>query len=134
MLSKVVITTFTFSILDSIIFYSILSLLEEDGRIYRAVLGKSMFPLKDTTDEIIQGINNSSPSKAQKTVLPYSTPTKRRSNAIDSPFRNSYSSSPLPFEAQMILTSPRKPLRYISKHPYKVLDAPDLQVYCRIMW
>ena len=104
--------------------------LEEDGRIYRAVLGKSMFPLKDTTDEIIRRINNSSPSKVQKTVLPYSTPTKRRSNAIDSPFRNSYSSSPLPFEAQMILTSPRKPLRYISKHPYKVLDAPDLQVYC----
>ncbi|GES85943.1 fizzy-related protein homolog [Rhizophagus clarus] len=100
---------------------------EEDGRIYRAVLGKSMFPLKDTTDEIIRRINNSSPSKVQKTVLPYSTPTKRRSNAIDSPFRNSYSSSPLPFEAQMILTSPRKPLRYISKHPYKVLDAPDLQ-------
>ncbi|CAI2181254.1 8836_t:CDS:2 [Funneliformis geosporum] len=99
---------------------------EEDGRIYRAVLGKSMFPLKNTTDEIIRRINNS-PSKVQKTVLPYSTPTKQHSNAIDSPFRNSYSSSPLPFEAQMILTSPRKPLRYISKHPYKVLDAPDLQ-------
>ena len=37
-----------------------------------------------------------------------------------------YSLSPIHFDSQKILQSPRKQPRHVSKVPYKVLDAPDL--------
>ncbi|CAG8748220.1 13758_t:CDS:2, partial [Acaulospora morrowiae] len=99
---------------------------EEEGRLYRAVVGQAMMPLRETTDDIIRRLN-STPTKSPKKLLSFSSPTKQRNYFFDSPVKNSYNSSPLPLEAQLILTSPRKPPRYISKTPYKVLDAPDLQ-------
>ncbi|CAG8479234.1 9918_t:CDS:10 [Acaulospora colombiana] len=99
---------------------------EEEGRLYRAVVGQAMMPLRETTDDIIRRLN-STPTRSPKKLLSFSSPTKQRSYFFDSPVKNSYNSSPLPLEAQLILTSPRKPPRYISKTPYKVLDAPDLQ-------
>jgi cell division cycle 20-like protein 1 (cofactor of APC complex) len=45
----------------------------------------------------------------------------------DSPTFDRYSSTPLCIESQRLLQSPRKVPRHISKAPYKVLDAPDLQ-------
>ncbi|CAG8441225.1 6974_t:CDS:2 [Diversispora eburnea] len=99
---------------------------EEEGRLYRAVVGQAMMPLRETTDDIIRRLN-STPTKSPKRLLSFSTPTKQHNNFFDSPVKNSYNSSPLPLEAQMILTSPRKSPRYISRSPYKVLDAPDLQ-------
>lgn len=38
-----------------------------------------------------------------------------------------YSLSPVSCESQKLLRSPRKTARKISKIPYKVLDAPELQ-------
>ena len=38
-----------------------------------------------------------------------------------------YSLSPIRYDSQRILETPRKQPRYVSKVPYKVLDAPDLQ-------
>ncbi|KAJ5377328.1 WD repeat-containing protein srw1 [Penicillium cataractarum] len=38
-----------------------------------------------------------------------------------------YSTSPIRYESQRILETPRKQPRYINKVPFKVLDAPDLQ-------
>lgn len=37
-----------------------------------------------------------------------------------------YSLSPMRIDSQRMLLSPRKPQRFVSKAPYKVLDAPDL--------
>lgn len=101
--------------------------LEEENRLYRAVVGQAMSPLRETTDDIIHRLN-STPTKSSKRLLSFSTPTKERNYFFDSPVKRDYNSSPLPLEAQLILTSPRKPPRYISRTPYKVLDAPDLQV------
>nr|CAG8471669.1 12265_t:CDS:2 [Entrophospora candida] len=111
---------------------------EEDGRIYRAVLARAMIPFRDTTEEILRTFNSSTQITSPSNLQCYRTPTKKNSvNIIDSPFRNSYSLTspfrnaysltPLPLEAQVILTGPRKTPRYISRFPYKVLDAPDLQ-------
>ncbi|CAG8783846.1 15976_t:CDS:2 [Dentiscutata erythropus] len=99
---------------------------EEENRLYRAVVGQAMLPLRETTDDIIHRLN-STPTKSSKRLLSFSTPTKERTYFFDSPVKSDYNSSPLPLEAQLILTSPRKPPRYISRTPYKVLDAPDLQ-------
>ena len=38
-----------------------------------------------------------------------------------------YSLSPIRYDSQRILETPRKPPRYVNKVPFKVLDAPDLQ-------
>lgn len=48
----------------------------------------------------------------------------------ESPLRvqsSPYSMSPISFKSQQLLKSPRKPLRRVPRHPYKVLDAPELQ-------
>lgn len=37
-----------------------------------------------------------------------------------------YSGSPIRADSQRLLQNPRKPMRYVSKVPYKVLDAPEL--------
>ncbi|CAG8759428.1 6157_t:CDS:2, partial [Racocetra fulgida] len=96
-----------------------LSVIEEEAQ-------QAMLPLRETTDDIIHRLN-STPTKSSKRLLSFSTPTKERNYFFDSPVKRDYNSSPLPLEAQLILTSPRKPPRYISRTPYKVLDAPDLQ-------
>ncbi|WFD03318.1 substrate-specific activator of APC-dependent proteolysis [Malassezia obtusa] len=44
----------------------------------------------------------------------------------DSPVHTAYSTSPVKPESQRILMNARKPVRSISKVPYKVLDAPEL--------
>lgn len=45
---------------------------------------------------------------------------------LDDPTHPAYSLSPITSVSQNILLSPRKPTRYISKGPFKVLDAPEL--------
>ncbi|CAG8549524.1 4862_t:CDS:2 [Ambispora gerdemannii] len=99
---------------------------EEDDRIYRAVLESTMFPYKDTNDDIIRRINSASNSPS-KGLLTYRSPSRKHHRSIDTPYRDAYSVSPLTWPAQQLMTSPRKPPRYISKFPYKVLDAPELQ-------
>ncbi len=61
---------------------------------------------------------------------------------LDDMLHEKYSLSPIGKESQRLLMSPRKSVRFISKTPFKVLDAPDLAVrvslwfYIRIelMW
>ncbi|CAG8506617.1 35472_t:CDS:2 [Gigaspora margarita] len=93
-----------------------LSVIEEEAQ--QAVVGQAMLPLRETTDDIIHRLN-STPTKSSKRLLSFSTPTKERTYFFDSPVKSDYNSSPLPLEAQLILTSPRKPPRYISRTPYK---------------
>ena len=45
---------------------------------------------------------------------------------LDSPTHERYSASPVKYESQKLLLSPRKVPRTLSKVPFKVLDAPEL--------
>lgn len=47
---------------------------------------------------------------------------------LDSPAHEKYSASPVRYESQRMLLSPRKTPRALSKVPFKVLDAPELAV------
>lgn len=47
--------------------------------------------------------------------------------SLDSPTHRAYDTSPVRLESQRMLLSPRRPARTVSKVPFKVLDAPDLQ-------
>ncbi|KAF2981250.1 hypothetical protein EK904_005940 [Melospiza melodia maxima] len=58
--------------------------------------------------------------------MQYSLSTKR-SSPDDGNEVSPYSLSPVSNKSQKLLRSPRKPTRKISKIPFKVLDAPELQ-------
>ncbi|KAJ3215536.1 hypothetical protein HK099_006313 [Clydaea vesicula] len=61
--------------------------------------------------------------------LNFTSPDSKKSYdyTLDSPNSQKYSLTPISLDSQNLLTSPRKIPRHISKVPYKVLDAPDLQ-------
>ncbi|XP_012262765.1 fizzy-related protein homolog [Athalia rosae] len=61
---------------------------------------------------------------ASKNLFKYTTPTKDRTLLDQS---SPYSLSPLSSKSQKLLRSPRKATRKISRIPFKVLDAPELQ-------
>lgn len=102
--------------------------LNKDITMYRAVLknellGTSIDGIKDnlqtnTSRGILQPRDMSS-------VFQYcSSPRKYDENTYH---HSPYSLSPLSPYSQKLLRSPRKPMRKISKVPFKVLDAPELQ-------
>jgi len=65
-------------------------------------------------------------SLASGPLSPSRTPSSRRSTNLNTR-SEIYSLSPVKFSSQQMLLSPRKVPRAVSKVPYKVLDAPDLQ-------
>lgn len=66
-----------------------------------------------------------SPRRGSGQPTPNRTPHSR--NGVNLNARSDvYSLSPIRFDSQKILQSPRKQPRHVSKVPYKVLDAPDL--------
>ena len=68
------------------------------------------------------GLDELTPERAQKNLFRYRTlPASRDENAA-------FALSPVGSDSQRVLCSPRKVPRKISTVPYKVLDAPALQV------
>ncbi|POY71133.1 hypothetical protein BMF94_5890 [Rhodotorula taiwanensis] len=69
-----------------------------------------------------------------KALFSFTSPTRKRiardptvtDRGLDSPTHERYSLSPVRQESQRLLMSPRKPVRQVSKVPFKVLDAPEL--------
>ncbi|KAI5480561.1 cell cycle regulatory protein [Pseudohyphozyma bogoriensis] len=73
-----------------------------------------------------------------KPLFSFSSPSRKRNaigererviggaQGLDSPTHERYSVSPVRYESQKLLLSPRKPQRQLSKVPFKVLDAPEL--------
>ncbi|EPZ34524.1 WD40 repeat-like protein [Rozella allomycis CSF55] len=69
---------------------------------------------------------NIATSSVRKKLFQYSeTTTDILKN--DSPMKHFYTMSPISSKGQAILSSPMKNQRFISKTPFKVLDAPELQ-------
>ncbi|XP_034944350.1 fizzy-related protein homolog [Chelonus insularis] len=83
------------------------------------LLGASIEDVKSQSEE--RGINN---VLQGKNLFKYATPTKDRTLLDQS---SPYSLSPLSAKSQKLLRSPRKTTRKISRIPFKVLDAPELQ-------
>ncbi|XP_072023607.1 fizzy-related protein homolog [Amphiura filiformis] len=87
------------------------------------LLGADIDKIKDPQCEDRRMV---SPQKAKRNLFQYQVQAKRPSKVQteDSP---PYSLSPVGNKSQKLLRSPRKPMRKISKIPFKVLDAPELQ-------
>ncbi|ORY92700.1 WD40-repeat-containing domain protein [Leucosporidium creatinivorum] len=77
-------------------------------------------------------------SGSSKPVFSFSSPSRKRTapgdrerviggaQGLDSPTHERYSTSPVKYEGQRVLLSPRKAPRLLAKVPFKVLDAPQL--------
>ncbi|KAF7237134.1 hypothetical protein EYD10_16143 [Varanus komodoensis] len=104
------------------------SLVHADGLAYSALLknellGAGIEKVQDPQTED-RRLQPSTPEK--KSLFTYSLTTKR-SSPDDGNEVSPYSLSPVSNKSQKLLRSPRKPTRKISKIPFKVLDAPELQ-------
>nr|KAF6401048.1 fizzy and cell division cycle 20 related 1 [Rousettus aegyptiacus] len=100
----------------------------KDGLAYSALLknellGAGIEKVQDPQTED-RRLQPSTPEK--KGLFTYSLSTKR-SSPDDGNDVSPYSLSPVSNKSQKLLRSPRKPTRKISKIPFKVLDAPELQ-------
>lgn len=74
-------------------------------------------------------VPNSSPGTPRKNgnkIFNFASPTRREPSNLDSPTHQRYSTTPIKYESERLLLSPRKQTRSLSKVPFKVLDAPDL--------
>ncbi|KAL7992907.1 hypothetical protein Chor_017163 [Crotalus horridus] len=87
------------------------------------LLGAGIEKVQDPQTED-RRLQPSTPEK--KSLFTYSLTTKR-SSPDDGNEVSPYSLSPVSNKSQKLLRSPRKPTRKISKIPFKVLDAPELQ-------
>ncbi|KAI5793147.1 WD40-repeat-containing domain protein [Geopyxis carbonaria] len=78
----------------------------------------------------ITATNTNAPSTPSKNLFTYMSPktgTPKTRNGTNMDTRSEiYSLSPVRFDSQRMLLSPRKQPRAVSKVPYKVLDAPEL--------
>jgi cell division cycle 20-like protein 1 (cofactor of APC complex) len=72
------------------------------------------------------------PTSPTRNLFSFGSPKRKRITAsLDSPTHEKYSVSPVRYESQKLLLSPRKTPRSLSKVPFKVLDAPELAVSFR---
>ncbi|KAG8003682.1 Fizzy-related protein-like protein, partial [Nibea albiflora] len=102
--------------------------IKADGLAYSALLknellGAGIEKIQDPQTED-RRLQPSTPEK--RSLFTYSLNTKRSSPDNGSNI-SPYSLSPVSNKSQKLLRSPRKPTRKISKIPFKVLDAPELQ-------
>ncbi|XP_004555161.1 fizzy-related protein homolog isoform X2 [Maylandia zebra] len=100
----------------------------KDGLAYSALLknellGAGIEKIQDPQTED-RRLQSSPPEK--RSLFSYSLNTKSLSSE-DGANVSPYSLSPVSNKSQKLLRSPRKPTRKISKIPFKVLDAPELQ-------
>lgn len=98
---------------------------EEQNKIYDSVVKIELLG-QDMYDNPLDKIN-----RHRTSVYSFKTPKKRTYQMMDadSPTQHKYSLTPVSQASQNLLLTPRKATRHISKTPYKVLDAPELQVY-----
>uniref|UniRef100_A0AAX7VL26 CDC20/Fizzy WD40 domain-containing protein n=1 Tax=Astatotilapia calliptera TaxID=8154 RepID=A0AAX7VL26_ASTCA len=102
--------------------------IKADGLAYSALLknellGAGIEKIQDPQTED-RRLQSSPPEK--RSLFSYSLNTKSLSSE-DGANVSPYSLSPVSNKSQKLLRSPRKPTRKISKIPFKVLDAPELQ-------
>jgi len=89
------------------------------------ILGTQIEDFKEATDER-RAMTALTPGSAEATSRNLFSYRPKRQNVINEP-SSPYSLSPVSSKSQKLLRSPRKASRKISKIPFKVLDAPELQ-------
>lgn len=96
----------------------------KDGLAYSCLLKNELLQagIEDLKDVVLEDKRILCP-KERRNLFRYHTPRRCMDGCEYSP----YSLSPIGSKSQKLLRSPRKAVRKISKIPFKVLDAPELQ-------
>nr|CAD7603229.1 unnamed protein product [Timema genevievae] len=99
-----------------------------DGVAYACLLKNEILgaSIQDVKDHCGENINYLPPEG--NNLYQFSSPSKRENRSVlDTSVIPAYSLSPISANSQRLLRSPRKATRKISRIPFKVLDAPELQ-------
>lgn len=103
---------------------------EEANRTYDLVLRSELLGSEITNEDVATTTARAIPSTPTKSphkpLFQFKSPRKSVSNVVLASDER-FSTTPIGADSQRLLLSPRKTPRHISKAPYKVLDAPDLQ-------
>ncbi|KAI9032314.1 WD40-repeat-containing domain protein [Hyaloraphidium curvatum] len=103
---------------------------EEANRTYDLVLRSELLgseiSAEDVASTTIRAIPSTPTKSPHKPILQFKSPRKTVTKVVTATDER-FSTTPIGSDSQRLLLSPRKTPRHISKTPYKVLDAPDLQ-------
>lgn len=100
----------------------------KDGVAYAALLKNELLgaDIEKVSDPQTEDRRFQMPMQERRNLFRYALSTKRSTTESGNEI-SPYSLSPVSNKSQKLLRSPRKPTRKISKIPFKVLDAPELQ-------
>ncbi|XP_038650141.1 fizzy-related protein homolog [Scyliorhinus torazame] len=100
----------------------------KDGVAYAALLKNELLGagIEKVSDPQTEDRRFQMPMQERRNLFRYALSTKRSTTESGNEI-SPYSLSPVSNKSQKLLRSPRKPTRKISKIPFKVLDAPELQ-------
>jgi hypothetical protein len=84
------------------------------------IVQRVMFPIRSTNDEIIKSIDASSVSSTDN-ILNFQKSFNRRPGIIDTPYRDTYATTPFSYDIEKLMITPQKPSRIISPQPYQML-------------
>ena len=79
-----------------------------------------MFPVRSINDEIIKNIDTSSISSTDN-ILNFQKSFNRRPGFIDTPYRESYTTTPFSYDVEKLMMAPQKHIRKINSQPYQML-------------
>ena len=79
-----------------------------------------MFPIRSTNDDIIKSIDASSVSSTNN-ILKFQKLFNRRPGIIDTPYRETYATTPFSYDIEKLMMTPQKLNRKISPLPYQML-------------
>ena len=92
----------------------------ESDRLRKIVMQRIMFPNRSTNDDIIKNIDASSVSSTDN-ILKFRKLSNRRSGIIDTPYRETYATTPFSYDVEKLMMTPQKPSRKICPLPYQML-------------
>ena len=97
-----------------------------DEELYKAVLRSELFGIAPTNNELSKG-KFSTPQSLKRKLFTFKSPSNQKlGNSFEEQYKLKSSNTSLAVGTYKILESPRKCPRFISKKPYKVLDAPEI--------
>lgn len=94
--------------------------------VLRSELLGSEISAEDVATTTIRAVPSTPTKSPHRSLLQFKSPRKSMTNVVLATDER-FSTTPIGSDSQRLLLSPRKTPRHISKTPYKVLDAPELQ-------
>ncbi|CAB4409196.1 unnamed protein product [Rhizophagus irregularis] len=93
---------------------------QESDRLRKIIVQRIMFPTRSINDEITKNIDASSVSSTDN-ILNFQKSFNRRPGFIDTPYRETYATTPFSHDIEKLMVAPQKSNRKINPQPYQML-------------